>query len=116
MVNAARASEGLRALRPNATLTQLASEHATMMRGVRRTAHDTGEGDLTARLARAGLSLTAGENVAHAASVALAHRVLWASPSHRQNLLTAGFDSIGIGVALDEDGSVWVCEEFAALH
>jgi uncharacterized protein YkwD len=116
MVNRARAGEGLRPLVLNATLTHLATEHANAMRAARHTAHDTGDGDLNARLARAGLQLSAGENVAHAASTALAHRVLWASPSHRQNLLNASFDSIGIGVALDEDGSAWVCEEFAVLR
>jgi hypothetical protein len=43
-----------------------------------------------------------------------AHRALWASPSHRSNLLDARFTAIGVGVARDEqDGSSWICETFA---
>jgi uncharacterized protein YkwD len=51
--------------------------------------------------------------VAHARSIARAHRVLWASPSHRGNLLDPSFSKFGIGVARDSDGSVWVCELFS---
>jgi uncharacterized protein YkwD len=57
--------------------------------------------------------LATGENVAHAIDVTRAHRALWASPSHRENLLQPRFDRVGIGIALDADGSIWVCEVFA---
>jgi uncharacterized protein YkwD len=57
--------------------------------------------------------LATGENVAHNLDVTHAHRAQWASPSHRENLLQPRFDRIGIGVALDPDGSIWVCEVFA---
>ncbi|HEY3493779.1 MAG TPA: CAP domain-containing protein, partial [Polyangiaceae bacterium] len=64
----------------------------------------------------AGLTPTLlGENVAHARNALLAHRALWASPSHRANLLEPNYDSVGIGVAEDADGSVWVSELFAKL-
>jgi len=55
-----------------------------------------------------------GENVAHAETLALAHRALYASPSHRANLLSSSFDRIGVGVVRDADGSVWVTEELAS--
>ena len=55
-----------------------------------------------------------GENVAHAASVRLAHRALYESPSHRENLLRSEFDRVGAAVLDDTDGSVWVAEVFAA--
>jgi uncharacterized protein YkwD len=83
------------------------------MRRAHKTAHDAGDGDLNQRLANAGLELRAGENVAHAGSAALAHRALWASPSHRENLLLPDFALVGIGVATDVDGTMWVCELFA---
>src|SRR5262249_53947635 len=51
MINAARASEGLPALASRPELGRLAAEHAGNMRTTRRTAHDTGDGDLVARLA-----------------------------------------------------------------
>lgn len=116
MVNAARASERGAPLARDTRLEALAQEHAEAMRRARKTAHDIGDGDLNQRLLRADLELSAGENVAHAGSAALAQRALWASPSHRENLLFRGFDVVGIGVAPDADGTLWVCQVFAASH
>ncbi|HET7538225.1 MAG TPA: CAP domain-containing protein [Polyangiaceae bacterium] len=116
MVNAARASEHSGALARDARLELLAQTQAEAMRRLHKTAHDVGDGDLNQRLERAGLELSAGENVAHAASAALAQRLLWASPSHRENLLFRGFDALGIGVARDADGTLWVCQVFATTR
>ena len=41
-----------------------------------------------------------------------AHRALWASPSHRGNLLLDQFTKVGIGVVRGPDGAVWVTELF----
>ncbi|GAH82864.1 unnamed protein product, partial [marine sediment metagenome] len=41
-------------------------------------------------------------------------RALHASPSHRINLLRADYTHMGVGVARASDGSVYVCETFAA--
>jgi uncharacterized protein YkwD len=83
------------------------------MRSTKRVAHDLGDGDPGLRVQSAGIAaIVAGENVAHAVDAAHAHRALWASPSHRENLLLARFDAVGLGVAADEDGTVWVCEIF----
>ncbi len=114
MIDAARASERLASLARAPELESLAQAHAEAMRRAHKTAHDAGDGDLEQRLERAGLAARAGENVAHAASAALAHRALWASPSHRENLLLPDYDAIGVGVAEDADGTLWVCEVFAS--
>jgi len=114
MVNAARESEGSAPLARDPRLEALAAEHAEAMRRTHKTAHDTGQGDPNQRLERAGLELSAGENIAHAGSAVLAQRVLWASPSHRENLLFHGYDLVGIGVAPDADGTLWVCQIFAS--
>jgi len=116
LADAARLSERVAPLMRDARLEALAQAHAEAMRRARKTVHDTGDGDLSQRLERAGLELVAGENVAHAGSAALAQRVLWASPSHRENLLFRGFDAIGIGVAADPDGTLWVCQVFASTR
>jgi uncharacterized protein YkwD len=116
MVNAARASERAAPLERDTRLEALAQAHAEAMLHAHKTAHDAGDGDLNQRLANAGLELRAGENVAHAASASLSHRALWASPSHRENLLFPDFDAVGIGVAPDPDGTLWVCEVFASLR
>lgn len=116
MVNAARASERLPALAADERLAALAQSHAEAMRRAHKTAHDAGDGDLNFRLEQLGLELEAGENVAHAASAALAQRALWASPSHRENLLFPRFTLLGIGVAPDPDGTLWVCQVFGGAR
>ena len=122
MVNHARASERSPALKRVASLDAIATRHAQAMRQLKRIAHDAGDGDPRSRVEAANLDvLAAGENVAHALDVTRAHRALWASPSHRENLLQPRFDGVGIGIAVDPDGSIWVCEVFAdfpdrALH
>jgi hypothetical protein len=114
MVNAARAAEELPALAANDALGRSAEEQARAMLDARVLAHDAGEGGPAGRLRRLGVSiLAAGENVAHEGSVARAHRALWWSPSHRGNLLDPRFTELGVGVARDPDGSLWVCELFA---
>jgi uncharacterized protein YkwD len=114
MVNAARASERLPALRRDSRLDALAQTQALAMRTARRVGHDVGLGNVKGRIGETGLNVAAaGENVSHAPSAQRAHRALWASPSHRGNLLHSRYDSIGVGAALDADGSLWVCEVFA---
>lgn len=113
MVDAARTGEGLGPLVRDPILDELARAHALRMRAARRTAHDVGNGPPHERLERAGLRAKAiGENVAHAGTVALAHRGLFASPSHRGNLLDPRFHRIGIAVVPDQDGSLWIAQLF----
>jgi hypothetical protein len=117
MLSAARRSEGLPPITREMRLDQLAAAQALALRTARRVAHDLGAGDPQTRVSASGLLLAAvGENVAHGKSVAHAHRALWNSPSHRSNILSPYFDSIGIGAAQDSDGSVWVCELFGRFH
>ena len=114
MVNAARASEGLGPLRRSAELDRAARAHAQSMQRRRLVAHDVGDGDAVARAQALGIPTghTFGENVASAQSLERAHRVLWASPSHRANLLYPGYTELGIGGVKDADGTVWMTETF----
>jgi uncharacterized protein YkwD len=114
MIQSLRTTEALPVFASDARLDALALEHAEAMRRKHELAHDVGDGDPTARLEAQSLrASTSGENVAHAAGVVLAERALYASPSHRTNLLATSFDRVGVGVARDPDGSVWVTQEFA---
>jgi Cysteine-rich secretory protein family len=114
MLSTARADAGLRSLVRDPRLDALARSHARRMAAGHDLSHDAGDGSPVDRLRAAGLDARDfGENVAHAPAVALAHRALWASPSHRANLLGAEFDRIGVGVARDERGDAWVAETFA---
>jgi uncharacterized protein YkwD len=115
MLNAARRAEKVGPLVRDPRLDQIAEQHALAMQSARRLGHDVGGGSAANRVRAAKISFrTVGENVARAASVQRAHRALWASPSHRGNLLDPRFSAVGIGVVRDPDGSVWACEVFAA--
>jgi uncharacterized protein YkwD len=112
MVNGARASEGLPGVRRDERLDHVALGQAEIMRERRTLSHDAGGAGMSERLSSIALR-SAGENGAHATDLSRAHRALWRSPSHRENLLHPAFELVGIGIAPDDDGSVWVCEIFA---
>ena len=115
MVLALRADQHLAPMARDARLDALALAHARRMREAHTVGHDVGDGDPAERLQKAGIGARqAGENVAHAPSVQLAHRALFASPSHRANLLRSDFASLGVAVVDDPDGSVWVVEVLGA--
>jgi uncharacterized protein YkwD len=114
MVATARASEGLEALGPSRALDRVARAHTERMMRAGELGHDAGDGDVRERVREAGIDVTEiGENVAHAANLALAHRALWSSPSHRANMLGTRFGRLGVGVVADADGTVWLTEVFA---
>jgi uncharacterized protein YkwD len=116
MVNAGRRIEKLLALRRDETLDAMALAHANAMRDAGRLAHDVGDGTPLDRATKAGISpRKLAENLAHAVDVAHAYRSLWASISHRTNLLGPAFDSLGVGTASDTDGTIWVALVFADL-
>ncbi len=110
-----RSDEGLPLFTRDTSLDRVAERHAQAMLREKRVAHDLGSGDPRERIANSGISArSVGENAAHAQTLALAHESFLASPSHRANLLRNDFSRLGLGVAKDEDGSVWVVELFTA--
>jgi uncharacterized protein YkwD len=115
MLAAARTASGEPALVRDVRLDAVARDHAHRMAAARTVAHDAGDGDPTERLQAAGLVAQAvGENVAHAGSVTLAHRSLWASPSHRANMIRRDFERVGVAAERDDRGDVWIVETFAS--
>jgi len=113
MVASVRDAARLPPLERDPRLDALALAHATAMRAARSVAHDAGDGDPARRVESANISAgVVGENVAHAATAALAHRALYASPSHRANLLRPAFRRVGVAALADRDGSVWAAEIF----
>ncbi|HTM43582.1 MAG TPA: CAP domain-containing protein [Polyangiaceae bacterium] len=111
MANAARSEAQLMPLVRDPQLDTLATQQAQAMRAGRQVSHNLGLGGPDQRMAAIGLEATdLGEILSHAGDAISAHRVIWASPSHRAALLEPRFTSLGIGVALDEDRSIWVCE------
>jgi len=113
LLNSARREHGLPALQRNETLDRVASAHCRAMRSRGQVSHDTGAGDPARRVEEAGLRPQAtGENVALARTVPRLHRVLWASPSHRENLLLRRWDEAGVAVIEKTDGSLLATEVF----
>lgn len=115
LLNQARASEKLAPLTRERVLDELAQAHADAMQRSNRLAHDLGQGDAYIRVSpELPDAALIGENIAHATNAQAAHRALWWSPAHRQNLLRQEYTHVGIGVARGPDGDVWVCQLFAA--
>jgi len=116
LLNASRKEHGLPALARNATLDRVAERHCRAMKSRGLVSHDTGAGDPARRVEEAGLRPQAtGENVALAKTVPRLHRVLWASPSHRENLLLRRWDEAGIAVIEKDDGTLLATEVFIDL-
>jgi len=116
MIDAARAVQGAVPLARDRALDAVALAHARAMLDARTLGHDVGDGDPAQRVQNANIpTRVTGENVAHAESVALAHRAFWSSPSHRANVVRADFDRAGLAVLPDpHEGGVWVVELFTA--
>ncbi|MGZ3421717.1 MAG: CAP domain-containing protein [Polyangiales bacterium] len=113
-LNGARAAEGLPALTQDKTLLKVARAHAEAMKKAHLLGHDVGDGDPATRVVEAGAAFKlVGENVAKAKAERTAHRALYASPSHRANLLDTRFKKVGIAVVVDaKTGDLWVAQLF----
>ena len=100
LVNQERIAAGLRPLEPDPELTEVARRHSTDMLARGYFAHVTPEGlDPFDRMRESGVSfLIAGENLALARTVEIAHTGLMNSPGHRANILRPQFGRVGIGI------------------
>lgn len=114
-VHRARWHARLASLAEDRELDALARAHAERMRRDANVAHDLGDGDPEERTSAAGVAVDGvGEDVAVATSLADAYRSLWASPSHRANILAPAWRRLGVGVSRDSDrGRVYVTLLFA---
>jgi uncharacterized protein YkwD len=98
-VNEERTSRGLKALKMDAKLQEVARDHSRDMfiRGFFAHVNPDGE-DPFDRMKEAEIVFkVAGENLALAPNVELAHEGLMNSPGHRANILTVEFGLVGIG-------------------
>jgi uncharacterized protein YkwD/uncharacterized membrane protein required for colicin V production len=100
LVNQERQQAGLRPLAADETLRGVARAHSQEMFERSYFAHDSPTaGTPYDRMRAAGVTfLLAGENLAYAPNVQVAHAGLMRSPGHRANILRAEFGRVGIGV------------------
>ena len=100
LVNAERARTGLRPLAADEGLQGVARAHSQEMFERAYFAHESPTaGSPYDRMRAAGIPFfLAGENLAYAPTVQLAHEGLMRSPGHRANILRPEFGRVGIGV------------------
>jgi len=100
LVNAERQKAGVRALLADAESVPVSRAHSTDMFARRYFAHVSPEGRTPFdRLRHAGLRYrAAGENLALARTLQMAHQGLMQSPGHRANILNSAFGRVGIGI------------------
>ena len=114
LVNQERQAAGLPPVAPDPELTEVARKHSADMFARGYFAHDTPEG-LTPfdRMRAANVRfLTAGENLALAPTITVAHNGLMNSPGHRANILRPQFGRLGIGVMDGGMRGLMVSQEF----
>ncbi len=114
LVNDARAQAGQPALAMDGNLNLAAQVHAMELKQHGSLSHQfPGEPALSSRLAESDLHFDqAGENVALDYSATHAHQTLMASDEHRQNLLNADFNAVGIAVVWDRC-QMYLVQDFA---
>ena len=100
LVNEERVNVGLKTLVWDDTLVPIARAHSEEMFRLKYFSHQSPvSGSPFDRLKAAGIKYSlAGENLAYAQSVTVAHRGLMESQGHRENILRPEFQRIGIGV------------------
>jgi uncharacterized protein YkwD len=100
LVNKERATVGLKPLAPDPELTEVARQHSADMFARGYFAHVTPEGrDPFDRIRAANIRfVAAGENLALAPTLQIAHTGLMNSPGHRANILARDFGRVGIGI------------------
>jgi len=114
LINQERAREGVPPLAVDERLSQAARKHTALLVKHATLSHQfVEEQPLQVRFVDERLrSDRQGENVALEMDVAGAHAGLMNSPPHRANILSPGFNAVGVGVMLSGD-RLYVTEDFA---
>lgn len=114
LVNNERISRGIKALIFDTKLQDVGRQHCTDMFANGYFSHYTPTGKSPFdRMQSAGIEyMAAGENLAYAPTVEIAHKGLMESPGHRANILSTDFGKVGISVI---DAGIYgkmFCQEF----
>ena len=114
MINEERQKHGLKLLQPDPEMLQVARAHSQDMFAKGYFAHDDLDGkDPFDRMRAANIRFaTAGENLALAQTVGIAHVNLMNSPGHRANILNPSFGRVGIGILDGGFYGLMISQEF----
>lgn len=115
LVNQERAKQGLKQAKWSDPLRDVGRGHCLDMFERSYFSHYTPEGlSPFERIDKAGIEyIAAGENLAYAPSVAIAHQGLMDSPGHRANILREEFGTLGVGVIDGGFNGKMFCQEFS---
>lgn len=115
LVNKERTERGLSPLKRESELTKVARQHSRDMFVHGYFSHITPQGkDPFDRMHAAHIHFrTAGENIALAQSLSIAHNGLMNSPGHRANILNPAFGHIGIGILDGGMFGLMISQEFS---
>ena len=114
MINKERQKHGLKQLQADPEMLQVARAHSQDMFAKGYFAHDDPEGkDPFDRMKAANIRFAAaGENLALAQTVEIAHVNLMNSPGHRANILNPAFGRVGIGILDGGFYGLMISQEF----
>jgi uncharacterized protein YkwD len=114
LVNAERAKSGLKPLKADLEMTQLARKHSADMFTRGYFSHNTPEGlDPFDRMHQSKIKfITAAENLAFAQTLTTAHTGLMKSPGHRANILNGVYGRLGIGIIYSTTHGLMITQEF----
>ena len=114
LLNKERINEGLQPLQADTALRTVARNHSADMFTRGYFSHITPEGAGAAdRIRKAAIPFrTAGENLALAPTLNIAHRGLMESPGHRANILHDRFGRVGIGVLQSRRHGLMITQKF----
>ena len=114
MINEERQKHGLKSLQPDSEMLQVARAHSQDMFARGYFAHDSPDGkDPFDRMKAANVRFAAaGENLALAQTVGIAHVNLMNSPGHRANILNPSFGRVGIGILDGGFYGLMISQEF----
>ena len=114
LLNLDRSNYNLPELTIDPALSRIARLKSEDMRDNQYFAHTSPTySDVRSMLTQLGYAYAAaGENIAHHATIEKAQAALISSPGHRRNILSQGYTKAGIGVALDQNGYVYLTQIF----
>lgn len=114
LLNQERIAQGLSPLTLDAELSRIARIKSADMRDNHYFAHESPTyGHVSDMLKTFGYSFSgAGENIAHHATTEKAHAAFMSSDGHRRNILSSAWQKVGLGIAYDANGYVYVTQIF----
>jgi cell division septation protein DedD len=106
--NAERSSRGIPKLSLASDLTSIARKHSARMAADGTIYHNENLGNEIS-----GNWYAAGENVGMGPDCKSIQDAFMSSPGHKSNILDRDYNQVGVGVAYDKDGTVYVTVDFA---